>query len=1001
LVPLLLAGWLGTLRVNDSVSQARALDTMERQIVFTQHVSAAVHDLQRERRLAVEVLARGNDANRAELRTQGQRVDLGISGLSAPGSNVADLDNPSKAAYQAAQTSLSGLPALRQAALGGATNPDDALTRYTTMIAGLLGLNRVVLNGSDAAMDRKAAGIDALSVAKEQFSEEHAELLSALYAGTLTPARQAALRNNDARFNAALDEFGEAMPPAQRQIYADTVRGAGVTQGRQLLATALEQARQDGPLRIDPVGWDNAATETADRVRQVESTLLDRLGADTASLSDEAWHTAIRDACVVALLLVLAVALLVVVVRSLLQPLRTLRTGAFEVADSGLPEAVEKLRVTDGSVGETVVDPVPVYSRDEVGQVARAFDTVHLQAVRLAAEQAILRNTVNDIFLNLAGRSQRLVERQLRLIDELENSEQDPEQLASLFQLDHLATRMRRNSENLLVLAGGTLRSVSEHGIAVLDLLRAAVSEIEEYQRVTVRRPPAATVSGPVVNDLVHLVAELLDNATISAPPDAPVTLSSSLTDDGGLLVEITDCGTGLSPTELHEINERLASTPMVDVAVSQHMGLFVVSRLAARHGIRVRLRQQQREFGITASVLLPADLVATDQTPTDQVSPVPLSPVREPTARMPTVRTPPATSGPGERFAGPTGGYDVAADEGEDYPAQYATAAVSGSADDPGADPDEDPAEDEPDYHDDRDAPALPPIAVSVVDAQAHDLFNPSSIGHIPRPTPKPEPKPARSTVEEWAELFGRDEPEQSQQHGAQPAEELPVLPRRTPKREASPPPPAPSEDTPPPRRPTSGDAQLPRRTPKNREQAPPPAPAPAAEVGRNGTDQPPVREQIYEMVSAWFQEQRSAPAQADSGRPDPAGESRGRRPQPFEASPQPAAAPESAAPWRSAADVGWTAADALRSPAQYEVTESGLPRRRPKAHLVPGAASADFASPPPSAAGPARNPDDVRGRLSSYQRGLRHGRHARINPDEQTTRAAVPRQGRFEEDQ
>ncbi|MGH3926110.1 MAG: sensor histidine kinase, partial [Pseudonocardiaceae bacterium] len=351
----------------------------------------------------------------------------------------------------------------------------------------------------------------------------------------------------------------------------------------------------------------------SDLVRQVETALLDELLTDTTALSERASYAAIRDAVVVAALLVLAVALLVVVVRSLLRPLRALRTHAFNVADQRLPDAVEHLRSTDNKIGETTVDPVPVYSQEEVGQVARAFDTVHVQAVRLAAEQAMLRSTINDIFLNLAGRSQHLVERQLQLIDKLESGEQDPELLGNLFQLDHLATRMRRNSENLLVLAGGELCRDAESGISVIDMLRAAVSEIAEYGRVTLRRAPAAIVSGTAAGDMVHLIAELLDNATSASPPDNTVTVRSGITEEDCLLVEIIDRGTGLPPGELHAINERLAAPPAPDASVSHQMGLFVVSKLAGRHSIRVRLRQQRGDFGITASVLLPPSLVSVD----------------------------------------------------------------------------------------------------------------------------------------------------------------------------------------------------------------------------------------------------------------------------------------------------------------------------------------------------------------------------------------------------
>jgi hypothetical protein len=455
----------------------------------------------------------------------------------------------------------------------------------------------------------------------------------------------------------------------------------------------------------------------------------------------------------------------------------------------------------------------------------------------------------------------------------------------------------------------------------------------------------------------------------------------------------------------------------MVDVAVSQHMGLFVVSRLAARHGIRVRLRQQQRDFGITASVLLPAELVATDQTPTAQVNAVPLT--RDQVAPMPTIRAaaaPGAEPDPGrdrreapeqgDRFAAAT---DYGTPSDHDTPAGYGAPSGYGTPSDydakagydalAGDDADAEPE----DHAAGSTETTYPPIAVSVVDAQAHDLFNPSSIGHIPMPQPMPDPRrepdPRRSAVEEWVQLFGRDEPEQGQAHGAEPPTESP-LPRRTPR----------SRDAAPPQRAASP--------------VPPARPAPSGRTDRNGAEQPQVREEIYEAVSAWFQEQRADQAsrpttsagQTDADLTDtpPSG-----FPRPFETS-APAAAQAAAAQagaaqagagtpkataqgtpaWQSTADEGWHAADALRAQADYDVTEAGLPRRRPRAHLVPGNAGGNRLAQPFSSPGPARSADEVRGRLSSYQRGLRHGRHARIGPDEQAPRAAVP-QGRLEEDQ
>ncbi|MFN2494544.1 MAG: nitrate- and nitrite sensing domain-containing protein [Pseudonocardiaceae bacterium] len=862
LVPLLLAAVLGALRVADSLREADGLDAAARQLGFAEQLGLAVYDLQRERHLVAEVVATGKGADSTALQAQTQWVDFRVNALRAAGSGADALGQAAAGSYRAALDRLSELPALRQTALTVGTSVDDIVTAYSNLVAVLLDLNRTVLADTREPLARRARGAEALTVAKEQISQQHAVLLAAILSGYLSDQQQSLMRTTEARLDAAVDEFRDDVPAEQQQRY-DTVTGDVLIDRARLLDLALSRALQGAPLEISAADWNSAATASVDRIRAVETALLEGLRTDATTQGDEAGNAAMRDAVVVGALLLLAVLLLVLVVRSLLGPLRTLRTTAFDVADRRLPEAVEKLRRPGEQIGETVVNPVPVFSREEIGQVARAFDTVHVQAVRLAAEQAMLRSTINDIFLNLAGRSQRLVEQQLKLIDKLESAEQDPEQLSNLFQLDHLATRMRRNSENLLVLAGGELRRGAEGGVAVLDLLRAAVSEIAEYRRVTLRRPPAATVTGPVAGDLVHLIAELLDNATSAGPPDTPVTLSSALTEDGGLLVEIVDCGTGLPPGELHAINERLASPPVVDVSASRQMGLFVVSRLAARHRIRVRLRQQRGEFGITAVVQLPPSLVSTSS-----------------------------------------------AESADPAPQRSATTEWSGT---------------------DVDLP----LQVSVVEGTAEpDLFSPSSIGSLGFP----RRRSPRTAEQEWLELFGRDEPDQAPLGPVEPAPSAPVA-----------------------------------------AQCPPPMPSGLPEPA---LEQPPqVREEIFEEVSVWFQERRSVPVggSARNGDAD-------------ETATPPVPAPE----WHSAADAGWHAANALRTPVDHGVTEAGLPRRRPQTHLVPGSAgpsslAAQDASPAPAT----RTPDDVRVRWSSYQRGLQHGRHARLAPDEVPARAYPPHRG------
>ncbi|HEV7627598.1 MAG TPA: ATP-binding protein, partial [Streptomyces sp.] len=242
----------------------------------------------------------------------------------------------------------------------------------------------------------------------------------------------------------------------------------------------------------------------------------------------------------------------------------------------------------------------------EIGEVARAFDQVHREAVRLAAEQALLRGNVNAIFTNLSSRNQGLIERQLGLISELENNEADPDQLESLFRLDHLATRMRRNGENLLVLAGEEPDRRWNEPIPLIDILRAASSEVEHYERIELSGIPESEIHGQVVNDLVHLLAELLENATTFSSPQTKVPVTATRLPDGRVVVEIHDKGIGLTPQDFADINHKLAHPPTVDASLARRMGLFVVGRLADRHGIRVQLRPSGEQAGTTCLVMLP-----------------------------------------------------------------------------------------------------------------------------------------------------------------------------------------------------------------------------------------------------------------------------------------------------------------------------------------------------------------------------------------------------------
>lgn len=338
----------------------------------------------------------------------------------------------------------------------------------------------------------------------------------------------------------------------------------------------------------------------------VSSTIQDR-AAETRS-------AALRDTAIVLAALLAALVLALLVSRSLVGPIRRLRYGTLKVARQELPEAIDRIKVGD-NIEDIEFTRVPVHTTEEIGQLARAVDDMHGQALRLAGEQAHLRLQISDMFETLARRSKSLVEQQLGLIERLEYEEKDPARLESLFRLDHLAARMRRNGDNLLILSGTRSRRGHSAPVQLGDILRAAMSEVEDYQRVQIGSTPDGALSGAVATDIVHLLAELVDNSLRASPPDSNVTFSFARAVDGGLLVEIADRGIGIPPEELEAINDRLAKGAEVGPDTARHMGLFVVSRLAERHGLTVRLRptfDTARNPGITASVHIPDVLLVS-----------------------------------------------------------------------------------------------------------------------------------------------------------------------------------------------------------------------------------------------------------------------------------------------------------------------------------------------------------------------------------------------------
>jgi signal transduction histidine kinase len=317
----------------------------------------------------------------------------------------------------------------------------------------------------------------------------------------------------------------------------------------------------------------------------------------------------IRDSLLVAAAFLIALAVVFLVARSLVRPLRILRDGALRVAHTDLEQGIARVRAGD----EREPEPLAVYTTEEIGQVAHAVDELHTQALLLAGDEARLRLVINEMFETMSRRNRSLVDQQLALIDRLEKSEDDPERLDNLFRLDHLATRMRRIGSNLLVLAGAQVSRDHRESLPLASAVNAAVSEVEDYKRVEVGQVPDSALVGRVSADAVHMLAELIDNALRYSPPIAPVRVSAEHTSNAGLVIEVHDDGIGMTESDLRIANMRLHAGGEVSQDNTRHMGLFVVGRLAHMHGMAVRLRnavEGEPSSGTTAELYIPPKLL-------------------------------------------------------------------------------------------------------------------------------------------------------------------------------------------------------------------------------------------------------------------------------------------------------------------------------------------------------------------------------------------------------
>jgi signal transduction histidine kinase len=513
---------------------------------------------------------------------------------------------------------LSQLTTLRNAVKARILSPLDALNFYSQ---GPAAENKLFLIETESVVvtDQlpQAIGLIAAVQAREQFSQEDALLAGMLAGGRLTQKNRAAFTDMAAARQADGAYADYILSPANLATYNAALAGSGpmqqdVTGIEQAIAAVTPVAR----LPITEAGWQHlAGTLLQDEYNGGVAVVNAILVADHRN-SHAAWVRVAVTSGIALLGLLVTVLMTTLVGRSIIRRLRGLESSALTLAEDQLPDVIARLR--RGEDVDVAAEAPPLRAgpasgdRDEIGRVGQAFDLVRQTAIRAAVEEARLRRGLNDVFRSLARRSQSLLHRQLTLLDQMERRASDPEALDDLFRLDHLTTRMRRHAEGLVILAGAPPGRAWSSPVRMVDVMRGAIAEVEDYARVSVATRSRAALAGSAVADVIHLLAELIENATTLSPPYTSVRVSGE-TVANGFAIEVEDRGLGMSPERLAELNERLASPPEFNPSDSEQLGLFVVSQLAKRHGIRVTLKASP--FGGTSAiVLIPRHLVVTEE---------------------------------------------------------------------------------------------------------------------------------------------------------------------------------------------------------------------------------------------------------------------------------------------------------------------------------------------------------------------------------------------------
>ncbi|EWM12881.1 periplasmic sensor signal transduction histidine kinase [Kutzneria sp. 744] len=565
-----------------------------------------VQEVQRERGLTNGMLG-GETRFQPTVLTQRTATDKAQTALNQA---LTDDSAPGVAQVRDALSRLSGLTSTRENVDAGRADRNATFQYYTAGIAALNGLQLGLDQAQDPQLRRGLQALYALGDAKEYTGQERGFLNGVFAADKFGSGEYVHFTEIRASKQAGLTDYARHATQPQQAALDEALRTDNATKAAASETVAVGSTRGPIDTRTDPVTWWNQMTSVIDAERKVQQAVGNDLTARAQDLQGQA-STTLAVFLGLALLAVAAEVVLVIgSIRSIVRPLAALASEADDVAGRRLPAAIAAWH----QPGEVEVEPpqpvrTPPKAGAEIASVAQALDRVQTTAFELASEQALVRRNTTESLANLGRRNQNLVRRQLNFISEFEQEELDPSALANLFELDHLATRMRRNAESLLVLVGETSPRRWAEPLALSDVIRAGLSEVEDYRRVVLRRVDEVLITGAVVSELAHLLAELIENGLAFSPPDLEVEIYGRRV-AGGYMLAVVDHGVGMAKDQLAKANARLRGEEDFIVAPTRFLGHYVVGRLAQRLGIEVELTVSPVS-GIVARMLLPTDILA------------------------------------------------------------------------------------------------------------------------------------------------------------------------------------------------------------------------------------------------------------------------------------------------------------------------------------------------------------------------------------------------------